>query len=76
LQATPTTKQISFTELEDAISTTVGSAINFNQTSVPSGADDPGIYFVQTGTYRGVYAWTGQEAVLLAPFLQDGDWPV
>jgi hypothetical protein len=74
LQAAAATKQISLTELELAFELDV--AVAFQQTAVPTTGADPGVYFVQTGANRGVYAWTGVEAVLLAPFSQDGDWPV
>jgi len=71
LQGTPETKQMSMAQLLVALMTPW-----FKQTAIPSGADPEGLYFVMTGTYRGVYAWTGTEAVLITPFSIDGNWPV
>lgn len=75
LQSTPATKQISLTQLELAI-TGIGTGITFAQTAVPTTGATVGLHSVQTGDNRGLYMWTGAEAVLLAAYSEDGDWPV
>ena len=75
LQAAAATKQISLTELETAL-TTASAGMTFAQTTVPTTGADIGLHSVQTGTDRGLYMWTGQEAIQLQPYSEDGDWPV
>ena len=74
LQAVATTKQIALDELITAVGA-LTATITFNQTTVPSSGAE-GLYSVQTGSYRGLYMWTGVEAVQLKPYSQDGSWPV
>ena len=75
LQATDTTKQISLTELITAVGT-VAASITYAQTAVPTTGADIGLHSVQTGTYRGLYFWTGNTAEQVTPYSEDGDWPV
>lgn len=73
LQSTPATKQLALDQLELAIS--LAAAISYVQIDVPD-SGTPGLYSVQTGGDRGLYMWTGVEAVLLSAYSEDGTWPL
>lgn len=75
LQSTPATKQISLTQLTLAI-TGLTTSVNYSESTVPTTGSAVGIHSVQTGDDRGLYFFTGAEAILLAPYSEDGDWPV
>lgn len=71
VQSTATGKFMTLKQLHKTIS------IIYSQTVVPSSGSAPGLYSVQTGTYKGLYVSGGVGApVLVVAYSVDQDWPV
>lgn len=74
----PQTYRMSLDQIETVIGGGVGgSSITYSQSALPGAGAAPGLYSVQTGAARGLYASSGVGAlVLLTEYQEDGDWPV